>query len=45
MCLQSVYDIDFQVGLEYISLSQEGQISISIHATQQVLLNTQEIPL
>jgi hypothetical protein len=32
-----VYDIDYRVGLEYISLSGDGQIPISIHATQQVL--------
>jgi hypothetical protein len=34
-----VYDIDYRVGPEYISPSQEGQIPISIHATQQVLSN------
>jgi hypothetical protein len=32
-----VYDIDYRVGPEYISLLREGQIPISIHATQQVL--------
>jgi hypothetical protein len=36
-CLQTVYDIDYQVGSEYISPSREGKIPISIHATQQVL--------
>jgi hypothetical protein len=32
-----MYDIDYRVGLEYISPSREGQIPISIDATQQVL--------
>jgi hypothetical protein len=32
-----VYDIDYRVGPDYISPSQEGQILITIHATQQVL--------
>jgi hypothetical protein len=33
----TVYDIDYRVSPEYISPSHKGQISISIHATQQVL--------
>jgi hypothetical protein len=37
MGLQMVYDIDYRVGPEYISPLREGQIPISIHATQQVL--------
>jgi hypothetical protein len=34
MCLQTVYDIDYRVDPDYISPSQEGQILITIHATQ-----------
>jgi hypothetical protein len=32
-----VYDIDYRVGPKYISPTWEGQIPISIHATQQAL--------
>jgi hypothetical protein len=34
-----MYDIDYRVGMEYISPTWEGQIPISIHATQQVLFD------
>jgi hypothetical protein len=39
MYLQTVYDIDYREGPEYISPTWEWQILISIHATQQVLFD------
>jgi hypothetical protein len=37
MCLQAVWDIDYRVGLNYISPSREGQNQILIHEAQQVI--------